>query len=67
MLSRVIQLIAPVGKEVCVLYSSENVAIAEKLGAPTHLKGLSSTLLISRACIENQLAYVAAIMQSKAP
>ncbi|KAG8217700.1 hypothetical protein J3R82DRAFT_5856 [Butyriboletus roseoflavus] len=59
-------LIAPVGKEVCVLYSSENTDIAEKLGAPTHLRGLSSTLLISRASIENQLAYVAVIMKAPA-
>ncbi|KAH0827186.1 hypothetical protein J3R83DRAFT_4879 [Lanmaoa asiatica] len=59
-------LIAPVGKEVCVLYSSENANVAEKLGAPTHLRGLSSTLLISHASIENQLAYVGAIMKATA-
>ncbi|KAF8136559.1 hypothetical protein EV363DRAFT_1544509 [Boletus edulis] len=59
-------LVAPVGTEVCVLYSSENAAIAEKLGAPAHLRGLSSTLLISHASIENQLAYVAAIMKATA-
>ena len=49
-----------------MLYSSENVDIVEKLGAPTHLRGLSSTLLISHASIENQLAYVAAIMKAQA-
>lgn len=57
---------APVGTEVCVLYSSENAEIVEKLGAPAHLRGLSSTLLISHASIENQLAYVAAIMKATA-
>lgn len=57
---------APVGTEVCVLYSSENADIAEKLGAPAHLRGLSTTLLISHASIENQLAYVAAVMQARA-
>ncbi|KAG9318664.1 hypothetical protein JVU11DRAFT_757 [Chiua virens] len=59
-------LIAPVGKEVCVMYSSENASIAERLGAPNHLRGLSRTLLISHASIENQLAYVAAIMKATA-
>lgn len=49
-----------------MLYSSENVDIAETLGAPAHLRGLASTLLISHASIENQLAYVAAIMKAKA-
>ncbi|KIK97507.1 hypothetical protein PAXRUDRAFT_218120 [Paxillus rubicundulus Ve08.2h10] len=58
-------LIAPAGKEVCVLYLSENAGIAEKLCAPSNLVGLSSTLLISRASIENQLAYVAAAFAAK--
>lgn len=60
------QLIAPAGREVCVLYSSENADIAEKLGTPTHLKGLANTLLVSYASIENQLAYVGAIMRATA-
>ncbi|KAF9227699.1 hypothetical protein BS17DRAFT_774173 [Gyrodon lividus] len=58
-------LVAPVGKEVCVLYSSENAGIAEKLCAPSHLVGLSRTLLISCASIEDQLAYVAAAFAAK--
>lgn len=49
-----------------MLYSSENADIAEKLGAPTHLRGLSDTLLISHASIDNQLAYVGAIMKATA-
>lgn len=66
MLSHVVQLVAPVGKEVCVVYSSENTGIVERLGTPAHLRGLSSTLLISHASIENQLGYVAAIMKATA-
>lgn len=49
-----------------MLYSSENADIAEKLGGPAHLRGLSSTLLISHASIENHLAYAAAVMKAKA-
>lgn len=52
--------ISAVGVDVFVLYSSENVAIAEKLSTPTHLIGLSSTLLVSRASIENFSAYARA-------
>ncbi|KAI6118862.1 hypothetical protein EDD16DRAFT_1775631 [Pisolithus croceorrhizus] len=52
--------ISAVGVEVFVLYSSENVAIAEKLSTPTHLVGLSSTLLVSRASIENFSTYAEA-------
>lgn len=49
--------ISAVGVDVFVLYSSENVAIAEKLSTPTHLVGLSSTLLVSRTSIENFSKY----------
>ncbi|KAF8844452.1 hypothetical protein BDN67DRAFT_1065964 [Paxillus ammoniavirescens] len=58
-------LVAPAGKEITVLYLSENAGIAEKLCAPSNLVGLTSTLLISRASIEDQLAYVAAAFAAK--
>ena len=54
------QFVSAVGVDVYVLYSSENIAVAEKLSTPGHLIGLGSTLLVSRASIENQSTYAQA-------
>lgn len=48
-----------------MLCSSKNVAVAEKLSTPAHLVGSPDTLLISRAVIENQLTYGAAVYRAK--
>jgi hypothetical protein len=60
-----VQLVTLAGKEFTVLYLSENAGIAKTLCAPSNLVGLSSTLLVSRASIENQNAYVAAAFAAK--
>ncbi|KAI6045740.1 hypothetical protein EDC04DRAFT_2634714 [Pisolithus marmoratus] len=52
--------VSTAGVDVLVLYSSENVTVAERLSTPTHLIGLPFTLLVSRASIENYSTYAEA-------
>ncbi|KAH7919015.1 hypothetical protein BV22DRAFT_1134159 [Leucogyrophana mollusca] len=55
---------ATIAGELLVFYSSRNSAIGERLSAPEHLIGLSRSLLVSRAIVENNTAYANAVYRS---
>ncbi|KAG6330052.1 hypothetical protein ID866_9035 [Astraeus odoratus] len=58
--------ISAVGVDVYVLYLSENAAVVEQFSTPANLVGLSNTLLVARASIENQSVYAQAAYAAQA-
>ncbi|KAH9935031.1 uncharacterized protein B0H18DRAFT_1114848 [Fomitopsis serialis] len=50
-----------IGVKLLAMYSSENRALGERLGAPSNLLGLSDSVLVAQVAIENQSGYVDAV------